>query len=84
MRSFFRAVSCLRECHRAALSVQERRWRRDEVEVVAYVTDRPAILRRCQQALATERARRVSRVQAYRDRTAARRSAGTVRAVEQR
>ena len=60
--SFFRSVSELREGHRADLSVQERRWRREELEGVALWTDYPAILRRCQEALATKRARRLARI----------------------
>ena len=68
--SFFRNVSDLREGHRTVQTVQERRWRRGELVGIALYTDRPAILRRCEQALATERARRVSRVQTHRGLTA--------------
>lgn len=65
-RYFFRAVTALREGQRALLSVQDGRWLREELGGIAFCTERPAILRRCQQALATERSRRVARVLAHR------------------
>jgi hypothetical protein len=47
-RLCWQAVTELRACH---ASTEERRLRRDEVEALASVTDRPALKRLCQNAL---------------------------------
>lgn len=51
IRLCWQAVSELRACAADQASEDERRHRREEVEAIALLTDRPAVKRLCEEAL---------------------------------
>lgn len=67
---FFYAVTDMRRGHRATLTTLDHRRLRWEVEIIALHTELPAFRRRCEEVLATERARRIEHIQRHRRRPA--------------